>query len=89
MALPGWLLRTGSITIDYPVISAHYGVVPDPAQVRDLYRKGTVEHAIKHTQDSALKGRSFASIEEQTTFLEHGETNWVASRRYFPQSCTT
>jgi hypothetical protein len=31
--------------------------------VRDPDRKGTVEKAIQHTQDTALKGRRFESIE--------------------------
>lgn len=37
----------------------------DPAQVRDPNRKSTVEHAIGHTQVTALKGRRFDSIEAQ------------------------
>ena len=59
---------------------AHYGVVADPARVRDPNRKGTVENAIGHTQATALKGRRFESIEEQNDFLEHWETKWAASR---------
>jgi hypothetical protein len=55
-------------------------VVADPARVRDPNRKGTVEHAIGHTQATALKGRRFETIEEQNTFLEHWEAKWAASR---------
>lgn len=64
----------------YAAVLAHYGVVADPARVRDPNRKGTVEHAIGHTQSTALKGRRFESIEEQNTFLEHWEGKWAAQR---------
>jgi len=39
-----------------------------------------VEHAIGHTQATALKGRRFESIEEHNTFLENWETRWAAPR---------
>jgi len=64
----------------YAATLAHYGVVADPARVRDPNRKGSVEHAIGHTQATALKGRRFESIDEQNTFLEHWEVTWAASR---------
>jgi len=64
----------------YDATLAHYGVVADPARVRDPNRKGTVEHAIGHTQATALKGRRFESIEEQNEFLAHWEKNWAAKR---------
>jgi transposase len=64
----------------YAAVLAHYGVVADPARVRDPNRKGSVENAIQHTQNTALKGRRFASIEEQNEFLEHWETTWAAQR---------
>jgi transposase len=64
----------------YQVILAHYGVVADPARVRDPDRKGTVENAIKHTQDTALKGRKFETIEEQNEWLLHWEERWASQR---------
>ena len=64
----------------YAATLAHYGVVADPARVRDPNRKGTVENAIGHTQATALKGRRFESLEEQNDFLEHWESKWAASR---------
>jgi len=64
----------------YAATLAHYGVVADPARVRDPNRKGTVENAIGHTQATALKGRRFESIEEQNEYLEHWETKWAAQR---------
>ncbi len=64
----------------YAATLAHYEVVADPARVRDPNRKGTVEHAIGHTQATALKGRRFESLEEQNEFLAHWEKNWAAKR---------
>ncbi len=64
----------------YAAMLTHYGVVADPARVRDPNRKGTVEHAIGHTQATALKGKRFESIEAQNECLEHWETNWAAKR---------
>ena len=58
----------------------HYGVVADPARVRDPNRKGTVENAVQHTQDTALKGRTFESIERQNEWLVHWEKQWAAQR---------
>lgn len=66
-----------------PVFAAmlkHYGAVADPCRVADPDRKGTVESAIKHTQDTALKGREFKTIEEQNEFLLRWEENWAAKR---------
>jgi transposase len=64
----------------YAATLAHYGVVADPARVRDPNRKGTVENAIQHTQATALKGRRFESMAEQNDFLEHWERTWAATR---------
>jgi transposase len=64
----------------YAAMLDHYGVVADPTRVRDPDRKGTVENAIKHTQDTALKGRTFESIEEQNEWLMHWEEKWAAPR---------
>jgi transposase len=64
----------------YAAMLNHYGVMADPARVRDPNRKGTVESAIQHTQDTALKGRRFESIEEQNKWLMHWEEVWAAKR---------
>jgi hypothetical protein len=64
----------------YAAVLNHYGVVADPARVRDPNRKGTVEHAIGHTQATALKGKRFDTLEAQNGFLEHWEANWAAKR---------
>jgi len=82
-------LKEGVITPDiyepvlnplYSSVLAHYGVVADPARVADPDRKGSVENAIQHTQNTALKGRRFASIEEQNQWLMHWEDRWAATR---------
>ena len=64
----------------YAAMLEHYGVVADPARVRDPNRKGTVENAVQHTQDTALKGRTFESIERQNEWLMHWEQRWASQR---------
>lgn len=64
----------------YSAMLAHYGVVADPARVRDPDRKGAVENAIQHTQSTALKGREFETIEEQNQWLMHWEEKWASPR---------
>lgn len=64
----------------YEAMLMLYGVVADPARIRDPNRKGTVESAIQHTQGTALKGKRFESIEEQNEFLKHWEETWAATR---------
>lgn len=64
----------------YAAMLEHYGVVADPARVRDPNRKGTVENAIQHTQNTALKGRTFESIEKQNEWLMHWEERWASQR---------
>jgi 5S rRNA maturation endonuclease (ribonuclease M5) len=64
----------------YAAMLAHYGVAADPARVNDSNRKGTVENAVKHTQNTALKGRKFEDIELQNDWLRHWEERWAALR---------
>jgi hypothetical protein len=64
----------------YAALLKHYGCVADPCRIRDPDRKGTVENAIQHTQNTALKGRRFESIEEQNTWLAQWEERWAAPR---------
>ena len=82
-------LKEGVITPDiyepelnplYMEVLTHYGVAADPARVRDPDRKGTVENAIQHTQNTALKGRVFETIDEQNKWLSHWEEKWAATR---------
>jgi transposase/5S rRNA maturation endonuclease (ribonuclease M5) len=64
----------------YKAVLQHYDVLADPARVCDPDRKGTVESAIQHTQDTALKGRKFETIERQNEWLIHWEEKWAAPR---------
>lgn len=64
----------------YAAMLAHYGCTADVCRVEDPNRKGAVENAVKHTQNTALKGRRFDSIEAQNTWLEHWEERWAAPR---------
>ena len=64
----------------YGAMLSHYGVVGDPARVRDPNRKGSVESAIQHTQATALQGKRFESIEAQNAYLLHWEAQWAALR---------
>jgi len=64
----------------YAAVLEHYGVTADPARVGDSNRKGTVENTVKYTQDTALKGRRFDSIEAQNVWLMHWEERWAAQR---------
>jgi len=64
----------------YAAVLRHYGVVADPCRVQDPNRKGTVENAIQHTQGTALKGKRFASIEQQNAWLAHWEERWASLR---------
>ncbi len=64
----------------YGAMLEHYGVVADPARVRDPNRKGTVENAIQHTQNTALKGRTFEAIERQNEWLKRWEERWASQR---------
>jgi transposase len=73
-------LYTPELNPVYAAMLVHYGVVADPCRVADPNRKGTVEHAIGHTQTTALKGRRFDSIEAQNTWLAHWEERWAAPR---------
>ena len=82
-------LKEGVITPDlyepqinrvYGAMLAHYGVLADPARIRDPNRKGTVENAIQHTQDTGLRGRRFETLEAQNEFLMHWEEKWAALR---------
>ena len=64
----------------YAAMLNHHDVIADPARIEDPDRKGSVENAINHTQETALKGREFGSIEEQNEFLMHWEEKWAAPR---------
>lgn len=68
------------LNVLYAAMLSHYGVVADPARVKDPNRKGTVENGVKYTQDTGLKGRRFDHIDAQNDWLMHWEERWAALR---------
>ena len=66
----------------YAALLAHYSAVAEVARVADSNRKGVVERAIQHTQDTALKGRQFDSIEAQNTYLAYWKERWTGPRTH-------
>jgi transposase len=64
----------------YASMLAHYSAIADVARVGDPNRKGVVERAIQHTQDTALKGRQFETIQAQNNYLSYWEERWAAPR---------
>ena len=64
----------------FAAFAKHYEIAVLPTKPYTPRHKGKVEGGIKYTQDNALKGREFRSLEEQNRFLDHWETN-TADRR--------
>jgi transposase len=64
----------------YRDMLAHYGVVALPARVRHPDRKGKVERAVGHAQDTALKGMRFESIEDAQAYLDRWSERWADTR---------
>jgi transposase len=58
----------------------HYGTCILPSKVATPRHKGKVENSVKYVQSNALKGRKFASIQEQNEFLSSWESR-VANTR--------
>ena len=58
----------------------HYGTVFLPTKPRMPRHKGKVERGIAYVQDNALRGRTFASLDEQNSHLAHWEAS-VADQR--------
>ena len=58
----------------------HYGTVILPSRPYMPRHKGKVESSVKYVKNNALKGRVFASIEEQNTFLANWEQNVADTR---------
>jgi len=60
--------------------SQHYGVVILPTKPYTPRHKGKVEAGVKYAQDNALKGRTFASLNEQNDHLAHWEETVADTR---------
>ena len=59
---------------------AHYGTTMLPTKPRMPRHKGKVEKGVDYVQDNALKGRKFASLAEENTFLLDWETSVADTR---------
>jgi transposase len=58
----------------------HYGIALMPTKPRTPRHKGKVEKGVDYVQDNALKGRRFASLDEQNHFLLHWEETVADTR---------
>jgi len=58
----------------------HYNIAILPARPRHPERKGKVEKSVDYAQENALKGRTFASLQEQNRFLLHWEQTVADTR---------
>jgi transposase len=58
----------------------HYGTVFWPTRPYTPRHKGKVERGVGYVQDNALKGRTFASLDEQNQFLTAWEQNVADTR---------
>jgi transposase len=60
--------------------AAHYGVVLLPTRPYTPRHKGKVERGIDYVQENALRGRTFASLDEQNRFLLDWEQSVADTR---------
>jgi len=65
---------------NYLAFSKHYGFTPIPCKVATPEHKGKVESHVKYVQNNALKGKQFASVEEQNAHLRHWNKRWASTR---------
>ena len=54
----------------YQSFAKHYGFEALPCKIKKPQHKGKVESGIGYTQDNALKGKSFKSLDEQNLYLK-------------------
>jgi transposase len=64
----------------YESYSKHAGFIPLPCRVATPQHKGKVESNIDYVQDNALKGKQFASLDEQNAHLRKWNHNWASTR---------
>ncbi len=60
--------------------AAHYGSAFLPTRPRTPRHKGKIERGVDYVQENALKGRSFASLEEENAFLRNWEQTVADTR---------
>lgn len=64
----------------YHEFSRHYEFLPLPCLPGRPEHKGKVEAGVKYTQDNALKGIRFRSLEEQNAHLKNWNRTWARTR---------
>jgi transposase len=64
----------------YEQFSHHYGFVAIPCLPRTPEHKGKTEAGVKYTQDNALKGLRFESLEHQNAHLRTWNKTWARTR---------
>lgn len=65
---------------NYLAFAQHYNFVPLPCRVARPQDKGKVESDVNYVQDNALKGKKFASLDEQNAYLRHWNKTWASIR---------
>jgi len=65
---------------NYFAFAQHYQFVPLPCRVATPQHKGKVESNVNYVQNNALKGRRFASLDEQNAYLRHWDKKWASTR---------
>lgn len=64
----------------YRQFAQHYGFLPLPCLPGKPEHKGKVEAGVKYTQDNALKGLRFKSLEDQNAHLKNWNRTWARTR---------
>lgn len=64
----------------YSAFAEHYGFVPVPCLPRKPEHKGKVESGVGYTQENALKGLKFDSLEAQNAHLRNWNRRWARTR---------
>jgi transposase len=64
----------------YEAFAKHAGFVPLPCLPRKPEHKGKVESGIGYTQNNALKGLKFESLDAQNAHLRHWNKTWAGTR---------
>lgn len=64
----------------YSAFAQHYGFVPLPCLPRKPEHKGKVESGVGYTQDNALKGLRFNSLDAQNAHLRDWNRRWARTR---------
>jgi len=65
---------------NYEAFAQHAGFAPLPCLPRKPEHKGKVESGVGYTQDNALKGLKFKSLEAQNAHLRHWNRTWARTR---------